>query len=101
MDITDFWQRVKVLIKAHKITQKEFAAYIGIPISTFRAWMHYKRVPDFITAFDIAVALGVSLEYLAKGKEDDTTEEEKLKRSGIKEAVARMKNDMELIGKYF
>ena len=101
MDIIDFWKRVRVLIKAHRITQKEFAAYINIPLSTFRSWMHYSRVPDFITAFDIAIALGVSLEYLAKGKEDDTTEEEKKKRSGVKEAIARIKNDMDLLGKYF
>ena len=57
------------MIRAHKITQEKFAEYVGINFSTFRGWIHHKRIPDVITACYIADALGVSVEYLARGKD--------------------------------
>ena len=64
-----FWQRVLALIKAHKITQQKFAEYVGINYDTFRGWIHHGRIPDSITGCDIADALGVTVEYLARGKD--------------------------------
>ena len=108
MDTASFWNRVKVLIKAHNIGQKEFAAHIGIPLNTLKGWIHYNRIPDVQTAYAIAAALGVSLNYLVFGKEHDTTEEEKQRRSTVKEAAIRvqalhgqMRDDLGLIEKYF
>jgi len=108
METKSFWQRVKVLIKAHNINQKKFAEYIGLPVSTLKGWIHHNRIPDIGTAIDIASALGVSVYYLALGKENDTTEDEKKKRSEVKEASARIltlhdeiKSDMDLISSYF
>ena len=101
MDTVAFWERVKTLIAAHNINQIQFAAHIGMPINTFRGWLHYKRIPDLQTAIAIADALGVSLYFLIYGKEDDTLAEEKKKRSAVKEAVARMQTEMELLEDYF
>jgi transcriptional regulator with XRE-family HTH domain len=64
-----FWGRVKILIRAHKISREKFAAYIGISYDTFRNWIRYNRLPDIYTACDIADALGVSVDYLARGKD--------------------------------
>lgn len=100
MDIDAFWNRVKVLIKTHKTDQIKFAENIGIPIGTLRSWIHYGRAPDFITAFDIASALGVSLEYLAKGSKSRITREDKKNRITVKKAIARMRNEMEMLKDY-
>ena len=101
MDIDAFWSRVKILIKAHNVDQKKFAAHIGIPLDTLKGWIYHKRIPDVGTAYDIAAALGVSLDYLVFGKENDTTEQDKKKRSSVKEAAVRVQDDMALINSYF
>jgi transcriptional regulator with XRE-family HTH domain len=64
-----FWGRVLILLRAHKISQKNFAAYIGVNFGTFKNWLYYNRLPDIYTACDIADALGVSVNYLARGKD--------------------------------
>lgn len=64
-----FWVRVKALIKAHKMSYEEFSAAIGIKLSTIKSWMHFCRIPDAYTTFDIAKTLGVSMEYLVMEKE--------------------------------
>jgi len=62
-----FWERVKGLLRARKMTQKEFAVQIEINYSTLKFWLCYGYSPDFDTACEIAKVLGVSVEYLAKG----------------------------------
>ena len=69
MNIEEFWIRVRAQIKAHKINIKQFAEYIGIPVSTFYSWLRYGRSVEVGTAYDIATALGVSVEYLVTGEE--------------------------------
>ena len=64
-----FWGRVIILMRAHKISQVKFAAYIGVSFGTFKDWLRFNRLPDIYTACDIADALGVSVDYLARGKE--------------------------------
>jgi transcriptional regulator with XRE-family HTH domain len=64
-----FWGRVKVLMRSHKISQERFAAYIGVSFGTFKEWLPFNRLPDIYTACDIADALGVSVDYLARGKD--------------------------------
>ena len=64
-----FWKRVKPLIKAHRMTQKQFAEYIGISPNTFKSWIKYERIPDTGTAYDMAIVLGVTLNYLLGGRE--------------------------------
>ena len=108
MDIAAFWKRVKMLIKAHKIDQKKLAAYIDIPIGTLRAWIHYKRIPDVGTALAMSQALGVTVEYLVCGKENDTVKKDKMARTAAKEAADRVLNlqdkiikDLKNIKRYF
>jgi len=66
-DYSLFWDRVKKLVKAHKITYAEFAKYIGISHNTFKGWISNNRIPDAYTTFDISTALGVTVEYLVTG----------------------------------
>ena len=70
MDIGLFWNRVKTQIKAHKLSQADFARRIGMSPATLLGWMYHKRIPDIVTALNIAAALGVSIEYLVFGKDE-------------------------------
>lgn len=88
-------------MKAHKITLKQFAEYINIPYSTFKSWIYCPRSPEIGTAYDIATALGVSIEYLVTGAEGKSAEERarqvevwKSAESEIKKLVAKMQEEM-------
>jgi len=72
MNTESFWKRVKTQIKAHKITQERFSEYIGVPRSTFYDWIRFATAPDIITAYRISTALGVNLEYLITGENNQT-----------------------------
>ena len=63
-----FWERAKKLMLAKKINQKDLAGSIGLKYCTLRFWLCYGYYPDVKTACDIAKALGVSVEYLVKGR---------------------------------
>lgn len=71
MDANTFWSNVKPLIKSKKITQQVLADDIGISFNTLQSWITKDRLPDVVSAFKIAQALGVSVEYLVTGKETD------------------------------
>jgi len=71
----NFWARVKRLMRSHKITQKNFATYIGIPTRTFWGWIHRDCIPDATRACAIAEALGVTVEYLVRGSNDINAED--------------------------
>ena len=68
-----FWERVKRLLKAHKMSQKQFAEHMGISINTLQGWIYHKRIPHIITVYEIAVTLGVTMNYLMGGLETDIT----------------------------
>ncbi|MCL2479536.1 MAG: helix-turn-helix domain-containing protein [Treponema sp.] len=51
------------------MTLKQFAQYMGISYNTFIGWIRYGRIPDTSTAYDMAVVLGVTLNYLLGGRE--------------------------------
>ena len=89
MDNNSFWDRVKPLVRAHKMTQKQFAEYLGIPYNTLLGWIRYQRIPDTGTAYDIAVALGVTLNYLLGGKEAEVASW-RLKELTIRDAAAKI-----------
>jgi len=69
-----FWGRVKVLLNAHNMSQKQFAEVTGFSLGTIRGWIYHNRVPELSAAYAVAYALGVSLEYLLGGKEKEITE---------------------------
>ena len=68
----DFWQRVKSLIRARKVSQRELAAYVGVSLRTLEGWIYHKRFPNAEKAFFIAQALGASMDFLIGGKDDGT-----------------------------
>ena len=67
MNIRQFWKRVNSEIKTRKLSRKGFAESINIPYNTFKSWFYYERSVEVGTAYEIAKALGVSVEYLITG----------------------------------
>jgi transcriptional regulator with XRE-family HTH domain len=72
MDASVFWNNVKSLIKASKITQEGLAKDCGIPFGTLHGWIAYDRLPDAVSAYRIAQALGTTVEYLVSGAKPET-----------------------------
>ena len=95
MENNTFWGRVKPLLKAHKMTQKQFAEYMGISVNTLSGWIRHDRVPDTSTAYEMAVVLGVTLNYLLGGREAEIANW-RFKELAAREAAARI---LELAGK--
>ena len=100
-----FWERVKSLIRAHKISQEKFAFYVNINFSTFRNWMCYGVIPDAVSACDIADSLGVSVEYLVRGTEGKAMENRekeclarKIAAQDIKKMAMKIEKNAGLIG---
>ena len=100
-----FWDRTKKLIKSHKVTQRNFAAYVGITYGTLKDWLCYGVYPDVLSAIKIAEALGVSLEYLIRGVDGQASErreKEALKRktaaAKIKAMVKKIEKNADIIG---
>jgi len=97
-----FWKRVKDLIRAHKISQTNFAKRLNIPLSTFYSWVQYKRSVEVGTAYFIASALGVSLEYLVTGKDKRNIEihmkqtaQRKIATTNMKKLFGELQKEME------
>ena len=93
MNITDFWNRVNNAIKSQNITRKKFAESVNIPYNTFKSWLYYERSVEVETAYTIAVALGVSLEYLVTGH-DRRTEGNYSSMTEIKKLVDRIQEEL-------
>ena len=100
-----FWNRAKKHIRAHKISQKNFAEYIGVNYNTLKFWMCYGYYPDVKTTYDIATALGVSIEFLLTGEEGKAMkirEHETLARktaaANIKKMALRIEKNAGVIG---
>ena len=63
----DFWARLKQKIAKQNTTQEWLAGKIGVPLSTFRKWMHRKTYPNIKDGIEIAKLLETSAEYLVTG----------------------------------
>ena len=92
-----FWERVKKLIRAHKITQEKFAAYIGVSFNTFKSWLRFNRIPNAYVCHDIAVALGVSVEFLVEGVDGKAMEKREQEALARKTAAGDIKKMARLI----
>ena len=66
-----FWEQVRRIGRKTKITQKDLAQVCGVPLSTFKGWIQKNYFPTVIDGYIIAEKLGVSVEYLVTGKEND------------------------------
>jgi len=71
MNIDKLWNRVKRLVKKKGVTQNAAALACGISPNTLRGMMAKRIVPTAFHAYIIAQYLGVSLEYLIKGRGND------------------------------
>ena len=96
-----FWIRVIDQIKAHKISREKFAEYLGVPRSTFYYWLKSGIPPDVITAYKIATALGVSIEYLIAGEDKkseklrmEQTETRKTTEVQVKKLVEELQKEV-------
>jgi transcriptional regulator with XRE-family HTH domain len=101
MDYNAYWNRVRKLIKAHNISVEEFAKYIHIPRSTFYAWLRHERSPEIGSVYNIATALGVSVEFLVTGEDEKSAamrmEQTKTRKTAavkIKKLVGELQNEM-------
>ena len=104
MDTIKFWERVKIQIRAHKLSQVQFAEYIGMNPRTFQGWIRHNRIPDIDTALRIAAALGVGVEYLVEGKDGKAmeiraqqVEERKIAAAKIKKMISAMRKEIRLV----
>jgi transcriptional regulator with XRE-family HTH domain len=86
-----FWPRVRQLLKAKKVSYEKFAKYIGVTINTFNGWQYNNRIPDAVSACDIALGLGVTVEYLVFGNNEKETVKKTQQRTERKIAVAKIK----------
>ena len=91
METELFWIRVKNLLKVHKISQGNFAKHLDIPVSTFYSWVQYNRSVEVGTAYSMAAALGVSMEYLVTGEDGKSAEIRMKQTEERKTASAKIK----------
>jgi len=98
MDNNLFWRRVKELIKTHNMTQKQFADHLGFSQNTFKGWIYHNRIPELSSAYAIAYALGVSLDYLVGGKDKDIVQL-RLKNLESRKSAARALKMIEKVQK--
>lgn len=61
-------ERIKLCRKRKGITQAELARKCGVNRTTINHYEHDIREPTLLNAMCVADALGISLEYLAKGE---------------------------------
>ena len=92
---------MKEHIKAHKISVEKFALYIDVPRSTLYRWMKDGLSVDVWTVYNIATALGVSLEYLITGKDGHDAEQRmqqiedyKTRESNVRKLLGKMQEEM-------
>ena len=64
-----FWNRVNQQLKKEKATQKELAAFIGIPQRTIENWIYRGNFPLINEGYRMAKFLNVSVDFLVTGKE--------------------------------
>jgi transcriptional regulator with XRE-family HTH domain len=82
MNAKDFWDRIQLLIKKNKTTQEKIAKECGISYGTFRGWIWKGICPPLLDSYNIAQALGVTVEYLLMGKDNrDKKTEAKIRKA--------------------
>ena len=89
MNTKAFWNRVKKLIKSYKLSQRQFAEKIGIPLGSLEGMIYHNREPVLSLAISMADALGVTIDYLAKRKDREIVEK-RLYEIAVKETTARI-----------
>ena len=75
MQVNQFWNRVRNLLKSSGISQETLAKACKIPYATVKGWMSKNYWPPVNDVAVIARYLNVSIDYLVFGKETDTGQE--------------------------
>jgi len=73
IDAVSFWKRVNNLIKIQKSKQEVIAKKCNISYQTFRGWVSRKTFPGGDETYQIAQALGTTVEFLVAGKKPEPT----------------------------
>jgi transcriptional regulator with XRE-family HTH domain len=73
MDTIDFYERVKSLAKANKMTIETAVGKARLSLASYNAYRRHKNLPRADEALKIAQALHTTVEYLVAGKEPDTS----------------------------
>jgi transcriptional regulator with XRE-family HTH domain len=73
MGIIDFYERVKRLAKANKMTIETTVGKAGLSLASYNAYRRHENLPRADEAQNIAFALGTTVEYLLTGKEPDAS----------------------------
>jgi transcriptional regulator with XRE-family HTH domain len=73
MGIIDFYERVKKLAKANKMTIETAVGKAGLSLASYNAYRRHENLPRADEARKIATALGTTVEYLVTGKEPDAS----------------------------
>jgi transcriptional regulator with XRE-family HTH domain len=68
MGIIDFYERVKKLAKANKMTIETAVGQAGLSLASYNAYRRHENLPRADEAQKIASALGTTVEYLVTGK---------------------------------
>ena len=71
-----FLERLKDELSYQSLTQKELAEKTGISVNTIRGWFSKDLVPDVFNAVKVAQALGITVEYLVTGVNENQAEKE-------------------------
>jgi transcriptional regulator with XRE-family HTH domain len=69
MGIIDFYERVKKLAKANKVTIETAVGQAGLSLASYNAYRRHENFPRADEAQKIAAALGTTVEYLVTGKD--------------------------------
>ena len=75
MEIKDFWNRVKILIKQNNTTQEGLANSINVPFHTLQGQIVKNRLPNIIDGYNIANTLNTTVEFLITGQEKGLPQE--------------------------
>ena len=73
-------QRLVDLRKKARLSQRQLAREVGVPVATLRNWEHDRRVPGLMVGARLAKALGVSVEQLVANLVVGTKEELRQRR---------------------
>lgn len=80
----NFWLRVKELLKKQGITQKELSKRLNLNDRAVECWVQKGNIPGVFDCYKISQILGVSIDYLLTGEEDNR----------YKDLVAKIQKDI-------
>lgn len=100
-----FAETLKNELNSRNLTLKKFCELTGFSIFSVKGWLYKDHLPDVLSAFVAAQALGVDVEYLVTGqkKEEHIIQEKDLLIREIKttEYIYVLPNDLQqIIDKY-